>query len=653
MAELSFSAMDTASAPNNVSRLKNKRPDSQRIELLTIPENECVKFGQPEGSVNVAFQDLSYSVTEGIFRRKHRQILKGINGEFNAGELTAIMGPSGSGKSTLMNILAGYITKGVVGKLLVNDELRDESSFRKQSCYIMQDDSLQPLLTVNEAMSVAANLKMSSSYNHKEKQQRAKEILESIGLWEQRGVKTQALSGGQKKRLSIALELLKNPQVMFFDEPTSGLDSLTSKQCIMLLKQIAATGRTVICTIHQPSAMLFEMFDHLYVLATGKCLYQGSIKGLLPYLEEVNLRCPSYHNPADYLLEVASGEYGDDYLGILSNKSDNGMNSDWRKKQRNSLQFQSVEHIEKIMESGRITPVNAPPIIPPKFVKAYNQYPTSFLYQLYVLLKRTFLILSRDRTLTYSRLGTHTGIALVIGILYYGIGIDASNMLNNFNFIFFSVMFLMLTAFNCVTTTFPSEVPIITREHFNKWYSLKSYYLAISLADIPIQVAATLIYSLVTYFLTQQPYEIQRILSYIFICILISLVAQSFGLLIGACMDIKNGVIFGPLCFLPFTIFSGFFVQLHDAHPYMRWLFHISYLRYGFEGLVLSVLENRDKLPCNADYCHFVYPNKFLEDMDMQDSHYSIAVIFLLSLFFAIRLAAYFALIIKVRMKRS
>lgn len=148
------------------------------------------------------------------------------------------------------------------------------------------------------------------------------------------------------------------------------------------------------------------------------------------------------------------------------------MNSDWRKKQRNSLQFQSVEHIgktpastktisliafssptEKIMESGRITPVNAPPIIPPKFVKAYNQYPTSFLYQLYVLLKRTFLILSRDRTLTYSRLGTHTGIALVIGILYYGIGIDASNMLNNFNFIFFSVMFLMLTAFNCVTTT--------------------------------------------------------------------------------------------------------------------------------------------------------------------------------------------------------
>lgn len=80
----------------------------------------------------------------------------------------------------------------------------------------------------------------------------------------------------------------------------SGLDSLTSKQCIMLLKQLASSGRTIICTIHQPSAMIFEMFDHLYVLANGKCLYQGSVKGLLPYLEESDLRCPPYHNPADY-----------------------------------------------------------------------------------------------------------------------------------------------------------------------------------------------------------------------------------------------------------------------------------------------------------------------------------------------------------------
>nr|CAI5822486.1 unnamed protein product [Callosobruchus analis] len=162
----------------------------------------------------------------------------------------------------------------------------------------MQDDKLQPLLTVQEAMSVAADLKLKCSKS--EKQAKIEEIMKSMNLTSHRRTRTVNLSGGQKKRLSIALELLNNPQVMFFDEPTSGLDSVTSKQCVALLKQLAITGRTVICTIHQPSATIFEMFDHLYVLSSGKCIYQGSVKGMLPYLEEVNLICPPYHNPADY-----------------------------------------------------------------------------------------------------------------------------------------------------------------------------------------------------------------------------------------------------------------------------------------------------------------------------------------------------------------
>lgn len=144
-----------------------------------------------------------------------------------------------------------------------------------------------------------------------------------------------------------------------------------------------------------------------------------------------------------------------------------------------------------------------------KTIKCYqSDYATSFFHQLIVLIKRNYIILSRDKTLTYSRIGTHVVIALFIGYLYYGIGIKAQNMLNNFNYMYFSVMFLMMTAFNCVSTTcknlkdtlwkhqfiiliyisVPSELPIISKEYFNKWYSLKSYFLAVTLADVPIQV---------------------------------------------------------------------------------------------------------------------------------------------------------------------
>ncbi|XP_067009787.1 ATP-binding cassette sub-family G member 1 isoform X2 [Anabrus simplex] len=521
---------------SSVERLKAPRPADLRLEPC-VPTSDL----SSDRAITLSFRDLSYSVKKGI-RRESRNILHSVSGEFQSGELAAIMGPSGAGKSSLMNILAGY----------------------------------------------------------------------------------------------------------------TGLDSSTTKQCVSLLKLLAQEGRTIVCTIHQPSATLFEMFDHLYALSEGQCVYQGSVKGLVPFLGERGLPCPPYHNPADFLLEVLIGEHGDTQ-GLVT-VMENGKCQDWRRRptDRASLPF-TVS-----MANGLRTPVFSPKMPPtpqlerPLPLRRFtSQYPTTFLTQFAILIKRTFLINLRDSFLIKSRLSMHLVIGLVIGMLYYNIGNDAAYVKDNFGFLYFCIMFLQFTAFSSKILTFPLELPILIREYFNRWYSLKSYYLALTVADAPVQLLCTLCYVLVSYFLTSQPRELYRLTLFLVVCLLVGLVSQSIGMLIGISMGIQNGMVFGPLAILPFLIFSGFFVAMKDAPWYFEWLFHASYLKYSLEGTMQAMYSyGRGKLPCSADYCHYTLPLKFLEELDMHHAAFWVDVVVLVSLDIVLKLIIYLALLYKLRHSR-
>lgn len=177
---------------------------------------------------------------------------------------------------------------GVQGTIQVN---------RKTSCYITQEDLHQPLVTVEEMMKVACKLKLKPGSDHKSV---IDEVLSNLHLDHCRNVMADRLSGGERKRLSVALELVSNPGIFFLDEPTSGLDEVTAAQCIRQLRDLAKQDRTVVCTIHQPSAAIFALFDHIYIIAQGQCVYQGAPKALVPFLAQVNINCPRHYNPADF-----------------------------------------------------------------------------------------------------------------------------------------------------------------------------------------------------------------------------------------------------------------------------------------------------------------------------------------------------------------
>ncbi|XP_044733110.1 ATP-binding cassette sub-family G member 1 isoform X1 [Chrysoperla carnea] len=654
--------------------------------------------------VDLAFTDLTYKVTEGK-KNNVKTILKSVSGRLRSGELTAIMGPSGAGKSTLLNILTGYKTSGMEGSVTMNGHERNISQFRKLSAYIMQDNQLHANLTVEEAMNVATNLKLGNDIVGTERDEVIQEILETLGLQEHRRTMTGNLSGGQKKRLSIALELVNNPPIMFFDEPTSGLDSSSCFQCISLLKTLARGGRTIICTIHQPSARLFEMFDHLYTLAEGQCVYQGSTQQLVPFLSTLELKCPSYHNPASFIIEVACGEYGN-HNSKLVNAIKNGKNDirtgtlpalkDSNEELNNANKINNVnENDEQNMDKFSSSNANdavanvknnsiiqaamndiakssnkqQDVVIPMEAIKgpdnvttallddtiAVNprRYATSEFKQFWIILKRQLLFSRRDWTLMYLRLFAHILVGFLIGALYFNIGNDGAKVLSNLGFLFFNMLFLMYTSMTITILSFPLELPVLLKENFNRWYSLRSYYLAITVSDIPFQAVFCVIYVSIVYFMTAQPPELFRYSMFLGACLLISFVAQSVGLVVGAAMNVQNGVFLAPVMSVPFLLFSGFFVSFDAIPVYLRWITYLSYIRYGFEGTALATYSyDRDNLKCHQIYCHFKNPENTLEELDMLDSDFRLDIVALIVIFIILRIAAFLFLRWKLKSAR-
>ncbi|XP_071455034.1 ATP-binding cassette sub-family G member 1 [Hetaerina americana] len=610
--------------------------------------------------VDLVFRDVGFETARLTFKGlERRKILHGMNGEFGGGRLSAIMGPSGAGKSTLLKILAGFTCRGVQGEVSIVDGEGDEcrvggaggccggvsSSSRSgvgvwgRSCLIQQEDHLREALTVSEAMAYTAQLKMGGRISNDLFIFQVNEILEILGLTECKDTRTSRLSGGQRKRMSIALELIDDPPIMLLDEPTTGLDSSSCTQCVNLLKHLAKDGRTIICTIHQPSALILGMFDHLYIVAEGYCTYQGSVAGLLPFISRTaDLHCPQYHNPADFIMEMLSndeagkkvisslssalhnGEYSVMESGVVSTKpigkawqiiSGNGVRKPNGKHRSHDGEPRRADVSEFSKETADESDC--------KKCDSFRMASTSF-EQLCILSKRNMLVMRRNYSQLGIRLAAHLAIGVIFGYLYHNVGSEGSSVLANYVYIYGSLLFLVYTGKMAVLLSFPLEMKVLSQEHFNRWYSLVPYCFSTLMAEIPFQVMACLMYLVISYLLTGQPLEASRLLLFFLSNILASLAAQSCGYLVGATTPIKMAVFIGPVIAVLLSVF-GFCITYRDTPKGFKWLFHISYFRYAFHtNMHILYGMDRDILPCTEKfYCHYRYPNKFLSEMDITD----------------------------------
>jgi ATP-binding cassette subfamily G (WHITE) protein 1 len=420
-------------------------------------------------------------------------------------------------------------------------------------------------------------------------------LLEGLHLESCAKTEVSNCSGGQRRRLSIALELIFSPSILLLDEPTSGLDSLSTLQCVTLLKNLAKNSdnpMVIAASIHQPTARILSYFDNLYIVSfNGQCIYNGPTSQLLDELSKFNLQCPQYHNPADFVIEVASGDYGLETIESLA------------KHYKSICEYQTRSKDKTIKMS--------------KIVQKTQQH--LFVKQVlttWILTKRCFLITIRDPKLYILRLFS---VLLTIGLIYllyldnkigkndgclkkpnaqmlkslqnFDIFDPENSTYPNFGFIFYSVIFIVFLSVLPTLLSFPLEVSVFMKEHFNGWYSLCSFFLAKCIADIPPNFIFPIIYCIGSYLITSQILEIWRFITYIFVMILLSFLTQGFGLLVSAYFvnNITAATVIGATVNIPLFLFTGLLIKIKSMPAFFQPLTYISYFRLAFECLMAII----------------------------------------------------------------
>lgn len=579
--------------------------------------------------------------------RAQKLILNHISGAVLPGQLLAIMGASGSGKTTLLDVLAGRQKTGTLtGRILVNGQQRDKY-YKRQSGYVTQDDCLKERLTVYETFLFYAHLRLPSHLTIAERKERVERVIEELGLEKVRdsrvgGQFLRGISGGERKRVSIGCELITDPSLVFLDEPTTGLDSYNSLGVMDRLAALATHGRAVVCTIHQPRSTIFQNVDQLMILSRGDVVYFGPARHAVTYFAGLYFHIKPFINPADFLLDVVVqnqerceraqkklqpasdllaaeagltvgptvGESSLDFALARSpayyiarkpqrvdletdddeegETSDDGLGDDYcldmAEAYRSSLLSKclaSIQEVKDKSERGELV-INE---------SLKREYASSWLKQFLILGIRNVRDLSRNPMSTYVLVTQTLFMGLLMGSIYFDLGLDQSSIQNRVGALFFAVTnqsFAMISTLN----VFLQERDVFNRERAAGVYSTSAYFVAKNITDFPFQLVMPILFSLVTYWMCGFQDSVEAFGIFMLVVCLFSTVAASLYLAIGTLSpNAVIATILSPITTVLFLMFGGFYINIDNIPVYYKWLYYVSYFRYAYEVLVTNELE--------------------------------------------------------------
>ncbi|KAF2073162.1 hypothetical protein CYY_005515 [Polysphondylium violaceum] len=554
-----------------------------------------------------------------------KEILKQIDSlRVPAGSFLAILGTSGSGKTTLLNTISGRSEELIVeGDILFNGHKVFPEEIRKSVGYVLQSDQLLPTLTVRETLQYAGLLRLPNTFTKARKMEIVEEIIGELALRDcaNRQIGNSAgkrgISGGELRRVSIGVQMLSNPGVLYLDEPSSGLDSFTAHNLVETLLSLSRLNKTVICTIHQPRADIFKLFDYVLLLSKGNVVYYGPTTGIVDHFAALGYECPYDVNPADFFLDLIT------------------INS-----QNEKVEQESTERLGQLIEGYKESLLSKPSIglasssaeEMKRFVPESRN--TSFLYQVLLLIKRSFQHIIRDKSLFMARLVETILMALITGGIFYNLEQDIGGIKSRIAAFYIVVILQPYLIIIATILHYSEELRVFDREHYDGMYSSVAYWCASKASNLPFEIITSFIFSSIFYWMANLRPTLVAFLWFYLVLTLVQYASASMGHMSSSIIrGFAGASLMANLTMTFIGISSGYLINPATFPFYLDWISYVSMYAYAFSALSANeFLGNNYPCPYPPDdiQCALYQGDQILSRLELRSNDIGFNCIILL-----------------------
>ncbi|XP_031728381.1 ATP-binding cassette sub-family G member 8 [Anarrhichthys ocellatus] len=600
--------MDTDTGLNHTNSSSQRRDN----ELFSSEEDSSLYFTYSGGCNELEVNNLHYEVDtaaqipwyERLSEFKLPWEIKGnkqtainkLSLRVRSGQMLAVIGSSGCGKTSLLDIItcrdeAGAMTSGQV---LINGKPNTPQLVKKSIAHVRQDDRLLPHLTVRETLAFVAKLRLPTHFTQAQRDQRVDDVIAELRLRQCAHTRVgndyvRGVSGGERRRVSIAVQLLWNPGILILDEPTSGLDSFTAHNLVITLSRLARGNRLVLLSVHQPRSDIFQLFDLVVLLSSGSAVYCGAARDMVPYFTTLGYPCPRYCNPSDFYVDLISIDRRSpereaeclERSTVLAERFMEKVRDTnthmWKPAGTNTepTQTESPQQMSKVKGEEVIT-----------ISKQSNGLPGR-LHQFTILIRRHMYNDYRDLVTLFVHGFEALLMALLIGCLYYGAGEERLSIQDTVALLY---MIGALTPFAVVLDVIAkchTERAMLYHELEDGMYSVTSYFFAKILGELPEHCVFTLVYGLPIYWLAGLNEAPDRFLLNFLLVWLMVYCSRAMALFVAAALPtLQTSAFMGNSLFTVFYLTGGFVISLENMWLVASWLSHASFMRWGFEGML-------------------------------------------------------------------